>query len=314
MSFARRVFARQVGRNAVWELTEASIPPKRYYAKFWTSPDMFDRDINGREVISDLAEVHQWLMPAPIIFCAPSIRVVVAEQLPGRILQALVSGATRRLSTRRERGACHDAANGCLSLVLRLLPQLNAYQPQAQSWLVDHSSAAVFARINRLALSIRERSCFAGRLRELQHFPITAPDPRPFEEAENVLIYGDLSPANIIFDGSRIGLFDFEDLGIGPACRDYHWLEYLLETFGNHWRYRPANAFLSSVRTRCEDSPLRRLHRLDFAIMDLDRALHQYRTMSLPRRLLERAELHRAAQEFSACFSYLSNRALITGL
>lgn len=297
----RELVARRAGRNQVWQFAAPAGSSKRYYVKFWDCPRLFARELKGHEIVSQLAATHDWLLPSPVVLAHQSIGAIVTEEIPGPTLARTLAAADRSLSFERRRRTLRRAQD-CLSLIRRFLRELHAFRCSDDPALADHRLLAIVGRINRGAAKLQAFPQCAG-LPELASFPISITDVSALKYPGDVLVYGDLSPANVIFDGRRVGFLDFEDFGVGAACRDDLWINYLLK------RSRSGRSLLR--RDSTVPTPVHALYRLEFLVMHAQFALRSVRSPGFVDHLRSRVECYRVLREFRKHCAVLRNEPWI---
>lgn len=281
--------AKKIGRNEVWEITTDAPAALRCYAKWWPSPDMFQRELEGLHIVNALAARHDWIMAAPIIVADETTGVIVVDEIRGTSGAEVISRPLRRLrSPMHAPGRQRDAVN-CLAMIGRFLEQLHRVDVPHSRHLASHGPAAVVARVNRLAGHLREHASLA-HLDVWAAFPLSLRDFHIADEPQVCLLHGDTSPGNFLVDGARLGILDFEDLGVGPACRDWLWIDYCLERYDWMWHYRTAQGLRRLISEPPIDPGLRRLYRLEFLLLHLMTIATRSQRDSVLARLSDRLE------------------------
>jgi aminoglycoside phosphotransferase (APT) family kinase protein len=287
--------ARKVGRNEVWEITRQAPARLRCYAKWWPSTEMFQRELEGLRIVNTLAARHDWIMAAPIIAADETTGVIVVDEIRGESGAELIARPLRRFRSSMTPARQPDAVN-CLAMIRRFLEKLHRVSVPDSSHLVSHGPATVAARINRTADRLRQHASLA-HLAVWKAFPLSLQDFRIADEPPLCVLHGDASPGNFLVDGSRLGILDFEDLGVGPACRDFLWLDYCLERFDWMWHYRSAQGLRRVISQPAIDPGFRLLYRLDFLLLHLETIATRNQRDSVLARLsdqLERSQVIRS--------------------
>jgi hypothetical protein len=260
--------AKKIGRNEVWEITTDAPAKLRCYAKWWPSTEMFQRELEGLRIVSTLAARHDWIMAAPIIVADETTGVIVVHEIRGTSGEELISRPLRRFRSSMNTPARQLDAVNCLAMIRRFLDQLHRVNVPHSRHLASHGPAAVVERVNRLADRLRGHASLA-HLAVWTAFPLSLQDFRIADEPQLCVLHGDTSPRNFLVDGSRLGILDFEDLGVGPACRDWLWIDYCLERYGWMWHYRTPQGLRRSISQPPIDPGLRLLYRLEFLLLHL---------------------------------------------
>jgi thiamine kinase-like enzyme len=281
--------AKKIGRNEVWEITTDAPAKLRCYAKWWPSPEMFQRELEGLRIVNALAARHDWIMAAPIIVADETTGVIVVDEIRGASGAELISRPLRRLRPSMNTAARQRDAVNCLAMIRRFLEELHRVNVPHSRHLASHAPAAVLARVNRLADGLREDASVA-HLAVWKVFPLSLQDLRITDEPELCVLHGDASPGNFLVDGSRLGILDFEDLGVGPACRDLLWTEYCLERFDAMWHYRTAADLRRVISQPSIDPGLRLLYRLEFLLLHVLTITMRSQRDSVLARLSDRLE------------------------
>lgn len=257
---------RKVGRNQVWEVTSCEQSKKRCYAKWWPSPQMFQRELGGLDIINRLAARHSWLLPAPVIFADEANGVIVVREVHGVDGSHLISQALRRFQRTMKRET--EKAFRCLSLILQFLEQLHRVEVRDSSHLAAHDPMAVLDRVNGFAERLRNHPAWddAG---VWDAFPLSLNDFQIAEMPALCVLHGDPTPVNFIIDDSRVGVLDFEDMGVGPACRDLLWIDYCLEQYDRMWHYRSGARLRRLVPQTATDPGVLLLYRLECLLLHL---------------------------------------------
>src|SRR6185503_13845032 len=85
-------------------------------------------------------------------------------------------------------------------------------------------------------------------------------------------------------------ILDFEDLGVGPACRDLLWIDYCLERYDWMWHYRSPQELRRLISEPPIDPGLRLLYRLEFLLLHLITIAMRAQGDSVRARLSDRFE------------------------
>ena len=281
--------AKKIGRNEVWEITTDAPAKPRCYAKWWPSTEMFHRELEGLRIVNTLAARHDWIMAAPIIVADETTGVIVVQEIRGTSAAELISRPLRRLRSSMNTPARQRDAVNCLAMIGRFLEQLHRVDVPHSGHLASHGPAAVVARVNRLADCLREHASL-GHLAVWTAFPLSLQDFHIADEPQLCVLHGDTSLVNFLGDGSRLGILDFEDFGVGPACRDWLWLDYCLEQYDWMWHYRTAQNLRRVISRPPIDPGLWRLYRLEFFLLHLIAIAARGQRASVLARLSDRLE------------------------
>lgn len=304
-----RYAAKKIGRNEVWEITRHAPERVRCYAKWSPSTDLFQRELEGLRIVNALAARHDWILGAPIIAADETTGVIVVHEVRGVSAAEVISQPLRRFRSSMNTAVRQSDAMNCLRVIGQFLEQLHRFSLPRSSHLANHAPAAVVARINRLADDVRRHESLA-HLRIWTGFPISLRDFIIAAEPPLCVLHGDTSPGNFLVEGSRLGILDFEDLGIGPACRDWLWLDYCLERYDSMWHYRSANDLRRMIAQRI-DPGLRSLYRLEFLLLHLIAIAMRRQSESIPARIsdrLERSQVIRSLRRHCDLISNTSKR------
>jgi hypothetical protein len=259
--------ARKVGRNEVWEITGCGPAGGRSYAKWWPSPEMFQRELEGLRIVNSLATRHSWLMATTVIVADEATGVIVVRELCGVSGEELISRPLRRLRPAMNRAAQKRGAVRCLSMIVQFLEHLHRVPVQDSAHLTTHGPTAVVARVNELAERLRQHPLLEGEI--WNAFPLCLRDFPIADVPRDCVLHGDPSPGNFIVDDSRLGVLDFEDLGVGPACRDLLWVDYCLEQYDRMWHYGSGEQLRRVISHIPMDPGVRLLYRLEFLLLHL---------------------------------------------
>lgn len=281
--------AKKIGRNEVWEITTEAPAKSRCYAKWWPSTEMFHRELEGLRIVNTLAARHDWIMAAPIVVADETTGVIVVQEICGTSAAELISRPLRRLRSSMNTPARQREAVNCLAMIGRFLEQLHRVDVPHSRHLAGHGPAAVVARVNRLADGLRAHASL-GHLAVWTAFPLSLQDFHIADEPRLCVLHGDTSLVNFLSDGSRLGILDFEDLGVGPACRDWLWLDYCLEQYDWRWHYRTAQDLRRVISQPPIDPGLRLLYRLEFFLLHLVAIAARGQRASVLARLSDRLE------------------------
>lgn len=245
--------ATPVGRNDVWKLTPRVRPGEPRFVKFYRSPVDYRREMRGLNLARKLANGRDWLMAADILIADETGRFLVTDALPGTSLRELVLTALRLGVPRRRQEVALEQARRCLALLVEWVGLLQLQALEAVEDLQDDRPAAVARRIAE-----KESRLWGDRPRT----PLAAPgSPRLV-----VLTHGDLSFGNVFYHEGRIGIVDFENMGIGLSFRDPLWIRYGLEQCNYRWYYRNSAPLLDLVDAPVASDPLAALYRMEFTV------------------------------------------------
>jgi hypothetical protein len=281
--------ARKIGRNQVWEITADAPAKLRCYAKWWPSTEMFQRELEGLRIVNALAARHDWIIAAPIIAADETTGVIVVDEIRGTSAAEVISRPLRRFRSSMNTPARQRDAVNCVAMIRRFLELLHRVDVPQSRYLANHGPATVVARVNRLAQRLGAHASLA-HLAVWAAFPLTLQDLHIADEPQLCVLHGDASPGNFLVDGSRLGILDFEDLGVGPADRDFIWLDYCLERFDWMWHYRTAQDLRRLISEPPIDPGLRLLCRLEFLLLHLETIAVRSQRDSVLARLSDRLE------------------------
>ena len=281
--------AKKIGRNEVWEITTDAPAKLRCYAKWWPSTEMFHRELEGLRIVNTLAAGHDWITAAPIIVADATTGVIVVHEIRGVSGEELISRPLRRFCPSMNTPARQLEAVNCLTMIRRFLEQLHRVNVPHSRHLANHGPAAVVARVNTLADRLRQHASLA-HLAMWTAFPVSLQDFRIADEPQLCVLHGDTSLRNFLVDGSRLGILDFEDLGVGPACRDLLWIDYCLKRYDWMWHYRTAQGLRRLMSQPPIDPGVRLLYRLEFLLLHLIAIAMRSERDSVLARLSDRLE------------------------
>lgn len=254
--------ASRVGRNAVWRVAHRAGSGEAYFAKFYPSACAYRRELGGLQLAGRLATGRDWLMAAEVLAADDRERYILTAGLPGSPLRTILRTALRRGQAPSVRRAALEKTRHCLNLVADWIALWQDQSPGAVDDLQDDRPDAVAGRITEKQERLRSGSVLAGLGIGETPRRIAVPDG----DAPLVLTHGDLSFGNIFVDEGKIGIVDFENMGIGPRFRDSIWIEYGLEQCNFRWYYRSSGALLDLLDVPRPDDRLAGLYRLEFVI------------------------------------------------
>lgn len=211
--------AEPVGRNRVWKISSADRGSEMFYVKIVRERSWYDREVRGLKIAGVLAERHDWITAPPLLYQDAERLAIVIGAIPGESGTSLIRRAYRMdKNPLRRRKAITPFLDGVRHAVewLRLL---HAHEYEEFEGLVDHRASSVAQRVVRkLERAVRATSLSidSGKIDRLGSLGSAYP------RGPASLICGDASLGNFFWDGERIGRIDFEDLGVGPAGRDFN--------------------------------------------------------------------------------------------
>ncbi len=253
----------RVGRNHVWRVQHNHSETPCFFAKFWSKPLCYERELFGLEVINRLAAIYPWLMPIELVKAERDHGLILIEGLTGDFLEDLLKRALRIDRNPFRRHAARKLVASCLRLLfdfVHLLQQQPAVKDQV---LLDHSPHGIWTRIEEKTAQLRPfKFSFMPLLEQVLACRARTAD----WPAETKLIHGDLTPGNLVFDGSRLGIIDFEDMGAGPSFVDFLVISSALEQIRGKWHYYSAEDILSSIPSRGVPYGILALYKLERAL------------------------------------------------
>ena len=219
----------RVGRNDVWQLEVKNNTLETYFAKFWSSTPEFRRELWGLILMQKLATQTTWIMAVEIVFIDEDVGLVVTKGLKGYTFTELLQSAFRHDKGWVNRKKKKANVNRCTHQILDLIKLLQDQEVFETHILQDHSPLGAIDRINR-SLKRFQANPTLNETGEISFLPF-ALQLGPGEMGKsNRLVHGDLSPGNIFFYNGKIGVIDFEDMGIGSPFREIVWLKHCLST------------------------------------------------------------------------------------
>jgi thiamine kinase-like enzyme len=201
-------------------------------------------------------------MAADVLTVDESELFILTKALPGTPLRALIQTALRRAQARHVQRAALEQSRQSLAQVVAWINMLQGVGPQDLGDLQDDRPAAVAERVATKFERLR-----SGSLASSVAIPWSAPRfPSVLRNGLSVLTHGDLSFGNILCHQGRIGVVDFENMGIGLPHRDVGWIQYNLEQCNYRWYYRSSTPLLQLLELRSSDVAEVSLYRMEYVI------------------------------------------------
>ena len=283
----------RVGRNEVWKVTRQS--GERYFVKFYDSKWQFRRDLVGLDAAHEVAARNSQYCAPTVLNADGAVSAIATTELSGPSLRTVLSRAFRMDQNPLRRSAPIQRALDLLHRIIGYLRELHGSRCAPDESLLDHSVHGIVSRISRKLSRIERLSrgkptylkCLLTDVRRAcSDLAIDV------DRVDMVPVFGDPVPDNIMMDGGRVGLIDFEDYGLGDPARD--WVMLLDSVTPSwswwHWSNAPILELLSGI-----DVPIRKS-----ALIRAELHLDQYITQRMWQR--RRASLQMAAlrQELKA--------------
>jgi len=282
----------RVGRNDVWRIQQKRGDSPTYYAKYWNSKDYFQRELLGLRLMQNLAAQNDWIMAAEVEYISEPEGLIVTKQLSGCSFRHILESAFRVDKILSFGRAGENKAAVCLHTILDLLDLLHDQHVNNPLLLEDHGIDATMRRINRNLSRVHSIPDLSSQV-YIGQLPKAIQICDQVDDLAKHLLFGDPSPDNIFFDGNRIGLIDFEDLGTGPSFRDSLLLHYHLELTSNRLQYDNISQLLSIIKySHC--LPIYRLiYMLDFTLSHLLLLKNLASARNTWRKVINRLEISR---------------------
>lgn len=253
--------AARVGRNDVWRLAHRSDAQETFFAKFYTSPAGFQRELSGLRRAWKLALEHDWLMAAEVVIADEEEGFILTRALPGTPLRHLIRKALRRAQPGQLRREALEHTRWALA---RVIAWIGLWQRASAEEVVNPQDDRPMVVAERIAAKLARLQ--AGGTRTHSRLASSVSDHAGEIGGLSVLTHGDLSFGNILCDTGRVGIVDFENTGLGLPCRDFAWIRYNLEQGNYRWYYRKSGPLLALVETTPADALAVELYRLEFVI------------------------------------------------
>jgi hypothetical protein len=263
------------GRNDAWGIRRQGDRLESYFAKFWNSQRLFRREVFGLQMMQRLASTSSYMAAAEVIHTDEERGLIVTSNLEGKSLFNILKYAFRidryLYNSRNNVNKYIEKTFECLQLLMNFISE---FQNQSICSLdqkidfVSHDIKSVINRINK-KLDIIFSDTHFSQERIFCQFPKFVQLSKEKPVFPSHLVHGDLSPGNIIFDGTRIGVIDFEDLGIGPYFRDVLWIVYTLNPNNRRLLYNSCTRIIEFLKLY-NDLPVYQLvYKLDFSLTRL---------------------------------------------
>lgn len=232
--------ARRVGRNLVWQVVEHR-SPSVVFVKFRPNLAELHREVNGLQLAVETARGTSRFMSAELILADDVRRVIVTKSLPGQSYAEILRSAYRLDKNPLGRRRSLELVTHCTSLIVDWFDTFSQRRVLPQDELLDHSLVGVMDRINNklddlCTLKLPSLHSHLNAIRDYSAEWISRVAVR------NGAVLGDASPTNFVFDGTRLGVIDFEDFGFGDPGRDHFVLDYHLQRLSRHWGYRSCSS------------------------------------------------------------------------
>lgn len=288
------VARRSVPKN-VWKIESSG--GDEWHLKFCRSAARFQRELAGVELSRRLACEHPWCMAVEVVYVDEDQHAVATTRMPGVSGQRLFQTILR---WDRALSACAQARREALAafrLIWRWIAAWQRITPPRHEFHYDHTLSFAATTIDWKIENLRPFLSDSQRA-ELERMGRLARRASAHEDPQDgkVLIHGDLTSGNIFFHQGRIGVIDFEDMGVGPAYRDALWIAYNLQRLLYHPLYRKKEVTrllqVVSRRYREVDARERAVHECGFLVSEMIWATQNphgwRRRLSLPNSCFDR--------------------------
>jgi aminoglycoside phosphotransferase (APT) family kinase protein len=269
----------RVGRNPVWRIQRGK---QRLFVKIMRDSRYYRRERHGLEVSQQLARNHEWMAAPELVHTDETQGALITTSLPGTGVRKVLREAFRVDLNPFRRADRMDSALRGFAYVLRWLAQFHQMPVTCRELLFDHSHLRVRDRVLEKLRRGIEYGVLSVNDDVLTRFVELELAPRQPER----LLCGDATIGNFLWDGTRIGRVDFEDLGFGAPGRDYSEIRQGLELLARkpwYWSVDRAIELLPRSSRLVEDT----LYRLESVV---DRHWPGRRTQPTTRmRALERS-------------------------
>jgi hypothetical protein len=295
----QNVSIRRVGRNMVWRIARHGAPQSVYYAKCWSDRRKFARELTGLALFARIAQEHAWIGCPKLVHVDDDRGILVTAAIDGISFESHLKASLARGVAFHRMNECARQVQTGFDLLLRLAQCLHATTTPDVSDLARHDGQSVRHRIQRMASRLlgmcRPRSAHA--LEQLASGDLLPSESNTCGES---LVYGDFSPGNVFLRERQVIPIDFEDLGVGPACRDFAYLSYMLEQFGRQWRYRSAKCIAEKIPKCMHSARSSMLYRIEFLLSHMTAVLSRDPSRRFALRALDRMELRWLERELVA--------------
>lgn len=299
--------AQLIGRNWVWRICREGKNGGVLFAKICRDHSTFRRELAGLALSHRISQASQDFVSSELVFLDESNLLLITQAIHGRSLADFLTSAFRIDRNPFARRRPIESFEACAHQALRWLDALSGQAIPEIQVLRDHSIPTLVTRIlDKLDWILESRPNDLSDVCQKASEMTRVASSLLAAQSRVAVVLGDASPSHFIFDGRRVGVIDFEDLGLGDPARDRFALQ-------GHFARLEGNIFYRSVphsrelhMDKCAESQASAIYQLEVAVDALTNIL------SRDSRPADELRARRAVRQLSltvdSCERMLNNR------
>ena len=208
------------------------------FLKRYEHKEDYIREVAGIRLAQEIADNDDRFFAARILLTNDEQNVVVTSELKGESLDSIFKSAYRRDKNFFRSASPRNLAKKRLNVMLQWLGELNKRVFPADGLARDHSIVSIRDRIiTRLDYLFSDAHVISKHDHAIGvRFSESVAADHEGDQPER-LQFGDPTFGNFIFQGDRLGVIDFEEIGPSSLSIDTLCIGYWLDRASERWQY-----------------------------------------------------------------------------